>query len=456
MRVVVRRVPVPGLVQLGMPMIMLRPVVRVGVGGHLRRGTGGAGPMPVRMTVFVLVRVTVPVGVRMAVHHVPMPMLVGVDVIVIVRVGVAVAVAVRVGGIVAVVVRPGVRIVRMLVGEALAVRHGEPSGRNGSLQNGDSPVGGPLPGLSSPACEAGSGPVNWRSPSTSSRAWGPPSCPVDRCAGGAMFVPTPEEIQAKRAGTYRYRSLFLLVSAVLVLAAHPVDRMQAGGAAPAALALRLGWCALLLLTALGLRRGGPASIALIRLVTPAGSALLFLGLVQVTGGAHSPVFPFVYVLVVLLPILTYDARPYGVTSAAFTLAASWRIIVRDGVRGADLWGWVHIGATAFALGWVLAWAFGRALETARTALAERQAALERLQQTLAENQQLVGDLRTALGNVRTLRGLLPICAFCKKIRNDDGYWEQLEQYVSAHSDAVFSHSFCPECAREQYPEHVED
>ena len=270
-----------------------------------------------------------------------------------------------------------------------------------------------------------------------------------------MKLPSLEEIEAKRTGTYRYRADFLVISAVLVLAAYQVDRMHQGGPAPAALAVRLAWCALLLGTAVALRRGGPLAIWCIRLITPAGSALLFLGLMLVTGGASSPVFPFLYVLVGLLPIITYDAMPYGVVSAALLLVASWVVIVRDGIRGADLWGWVHIGATALALGWLLAWAFNRALSTARLALAERQQALEELQQALGENQQLVGDLRTALTNVRTLHGLLPICAFCKKIRNDDGYWEQLEAYVTAHSDAVFSHSFCPDCARAQYPEHVE-
>lgn len=55
-----------------------------------------------------------------------------------------------------------------------------------------------------------------------------------------------------------------------------------------------------------------------------------------------------------------------------------------------------------------------------------------------------------------LRGLLPICAKCKRIRKDDGYWEQLEIYISAHSRADFSHGICPDCTRELYPELAED
>ncbi|MFH1060122.1 MAG: PAS domain S-box protein [Pseudomonadota bacterium] len=55
-----------------------------------------------------------------------------------------------------------------------------------------------------------------------------------------------------------------------------------------------------------------------------------------------------------------------------------------------------------------------------------------------------------------LRGLLPICASCKRIRKDDGYWEQLETYISTHSRADFSHGLCPDCVRELYPELSED
>lgn len=65
-----------------------------------------------------------------------------------------------------------------------------------------------------------------------------------------------------------------------------------------------------------------------------------------------------------------------------------------------------------------------------------------LQQTLAER---VADLQAALSSVKQLRGLLPICSYCKRIRGDDQYWQQLEGYVSEHSDAQFSHGICPTC-----------
>jgi len=67
-----------------------------------------------------------------------------------------------------------------------------------------------------------------------------------------------------------------------------------------------------------------------------------------------------------------------------------------------------------------------------------------LQERLADR---VGELQEALASVKQLRGLLPICSYCKRIRGDDHYWTQVESYVSARSDAQFSHGICPPCAQ---------
>ncbi len=64
------------------------------------------------------------------------------------------------------------------------------------------------------------------------------------------------------------------------------------------------------------------------------------------------------------------------------------------------------------------------------------------------------DLKHALAEVKHLSGLLPICANCKKIRDDHGYWEQIESYISEHSDVQFSHALCPECMKKLYPEYM--
>ncbi len=65
---------------------------------------------------------------------------------------------------------------------------------------------------------------------------------------------------------------------------------------------------------------------------------------------------------------------------------------------------------------------------------------------------LITELQDALASIRTLRGMLPICSSCKKIRDDKGYWNQIEAYVSEHSEAEFSHGLCPECAQKLYPQ----
>ena len=70
----------------------------------------------------------------------------------------------------------------------------------------------------------------------------------------------------------------------------------------------------------------------------------------------------------------------------------------------------------------------------------------------AERERLIQELQKALAEVKKLSGLLPICASCNKIRDDKGYWNRLETFIQAHSEAQFSHSVCPDCARKLYPE----
>ena len=74
----------------------------------------------------------------------------------------------------------------------------------------------------------------------------------------------------------------------------------------------------------------------------------------------------------------------------------------------------------------------------------------------AEREQLIAKLQDALDTIKTLSGLIPICASCKKIRDDKGYWQAVEQYIEQHSDAEFTHGICPECLRKLYPEYADD
>jgi phosphoserine phosphatase RsbU/P len=83
---------------------------------------------------------------------------------------------------------------------------------------------------------------------------------------------------------------------------------------------------------------------------------------------------------------------------------------------------------------------------ARIRVAER---LTRIQLNLTRK---IAELADALEHVKTLQGIIPICMHCHKIRNDDEAWHRLEAYFEAHSEAQFSHSICPDCMKEHYPE----
>jgi PAS domain S-box-containing protein len=69
-----------------------------------------------------------------------------------------------------------------------------------------------------------------------------------------------------------------------------------------------------------------------------------------------------------------------------------------------------------------------------------------------DRDKLIVDLQKSLSEVKTLRGFLPICSHCKKIRDDEGYWNQIELYIQKHSETEFSHGICPECAKKYYPD----
>jgi len=79
--------------------------------------------------------------------------------------------------------------------------------------------------------------------------------------------------------------------------------------------------------------------------------------------------------------------------------------------------------------------------------------VELLKETQRERERLIQNLQKALAEVNTLSGLIPICSYCKNIRDDTGYWSQIEAYIQEHSGAEFSHSICPACAKKYFPEY---
>jgi hypothetical protein len=75
---------------------------------------------------------------------------------------------------------------------------------------------------------------------------------------------------------------------------------------------------------------------------------------------------------------------------------------------------------------------------------------------LQKRETVLREREIALEDVRILRGLLPICSSCKKIRNDEGYWIQIEEYIRVHSEAIFTHGICQECVKRLYPQYYEE
>jgi preprotein translocase subunit YajC len=77
--------------------------------------------------------------------------------------------------------------------------------------------------------------------------------------------------------------------------------------------------------------------------------------------------------------------------------------------------------------------------------------ISKRKQAEKEREKLIAELQDAVTKIKTLGGLLPICSNCKKIRDDKGYWNQIESYIRDHSEAEFTHGICPKCAKKLYP-----
>ena len=88
----------------------------------------------------------------------------------------------------------------------------------------------------------------------------------------------------------------------------------------------------------------------------------------------------------------------------------------------------------------------------REANARLESEIAQRQQAQTERERSIAELKSALAKVQTLSGLIPICAGCKRVRDDKGYWTQVEVYVREHSTAEFTHSLCPACTRKYYPD----
>jgi hypothetical protein len=225
----------------------------------------------------------------------------------------------------------------------------------------------------------------------------------------------------------RKRFFFVLTLAILIPALfsfglfHLLRREFAAGAP--VLGLAVLFAALILYC-----RKIPSIVPSMRLVT----ACAFLVLLReiVVGGGHGFAFLWIYLfpMAILFSLGTIEGRRWVLVLCVLAGAA---FFLSSGHYGAAL-------ITRFLVTFTIAVLLSYALESSRAA------ATQELDKEKAA-------LEDALGQVRTLKGLLPICASCKSIRDDKGYWSQVELYVAERTDAQFTHGICPNCAKKFFP-----
>jgi hypothetical protein len=243
---------------------------------------------------------------------------------------------------------------------------------------------------------------------------------------------TPASLPAVTVPTsvYQEASVFIAWGAPIILLAHGVEVSHAGRPNWPALAIRVAWAAALLAVAGLFRQARRSQILVGATVGIFGSALLDLALLWVTGRSASPLLAFTPVLATVLPFVAFDLIWMGLAGSTVLLAGTWLISRADGAPAGSIIALANAGGGALACGWLLARAFERSRRSE-----------ERRRVELAE----------AMASIKTLKGLLPVCAWCRRVRSDAGYWQQIEAYVSARSDATFTHALCQDCAQKHFP-----
>jgi hypothetical protein len=229
---------------------------------------------------------------------------------------------------------------------------------------------------------------------------------------------------------YREAATFVAWGAVIILLAHGVEVASAGAPNWTALAIRAVWAGTLLAVAAMLRTGRRSIAFPGAAIGILSSAALDLALLWATGRSASPLLAFTPVLVMVLPFVAFDAVWLGLAAGGLLLAGTGFMMIADGVSLGSFLSVVNAGGGALVCGWLLARAFERS----------RQAERRRRE-----------ELADAVASIRTLRGMLPLCAWCRRVRSDAGYWEGIEAYISSHSDATFTHGICQDCEREHFP-----
>ena len=261
-------------------------------------------------------------------------------------------------------------------------------------------------------------------------------------------------------------ALALSTYALATLAVAVIGLLDLGALSPGQW---LAWATLALLINLGflvlLRSGANLRFRDPSLTIPQILAASVWGLIPLWAlPAARPLVLMFFIPVFGFGMLRLNGRQYLGTGAAIMgeygllLGLEW-LLHRPGFRpGYELFLFALFGLLVgwFALFGSLVSRLRRRLRKELVLIEEAHRALRReseaRQAAQAESERLVAELQQSLAEVRRLDGLLPICASCKKVRDDQGYWNQIEAYISSRTEAQFSHGVCPDCAKQLYPD----
>ena len=239
--------------------------------------------------------------------------------------------------------------------------------------------------------------------------------------------------------------MFLAAGGGVILLAHGIDVLYAHGPNWPALSIRIVWTLLLVGQAVALRRSGHNAQLAGTAAVVLGSAVLDLAILAATGGSASPLLPFTFVLAIMMPLVAYQWLAIGMLGSGMLMVGAGALLANDHAATEVIISFANAGGGAVVAGWLLGRSLARARNTAEARHRELSAAFR-------ANEKLLGELREAMANIKTLRGLLPICAWCRRIRDDKGYWDRLEPFIIANSEAQITHGMCPDC----FQRHLEE
>ncbi len=181
-----------------------------------------------------------------------------------------------------------------------------------------------------------------------------------------------------------------------------------------------------------------------------GDTGLTTAIIYLSGNASSDLY-ITYFLIILIAALSTSLKQLIGLSVA--LCAAYGMLLFLGLKETGSLSESHLLRIPILL--IMATFYGVFAEMIRKERRQKAGLIDyiaALKQAEEERERLIRELQDALANIKTLRGLLPICFSCKQIRDDKGYWNQIDTYIQEHTDAEITHGICPTCAQKLYPD----